>query len=326
LPTRRALLRTALIAAGVPVIMGAGRQDDYPDRAATIVVPFAPGSAADGIARLCAQLLTQRLGQSFIVENIGGASGTIGTARVAHAAPDGYTLVMGSGATVTVDPFLFKSMPYDSVKDLVPIATCGDSPMVVAVPAVSPFHSLAELVAAAKAKPGTLSFGSGGAGSAAHIAAEVFQWRTGTKLVHIPYRGVAASVPDLVASRLDVLFVSYPAVEPVVHAGSVRVLAVASENRSNLVPNAPTAAEEGVKGFVLSTWNGLMGPRGLPASIVTKLNAAVNAILTDPAVIVRLAAMGMAPIPGTPEAFARRIEDELVEMAKLMKVANITAN
>ena len=131
---------------------------------------------------------------------------------------------------------------------------------------------------------------------------------------------------DLVAQRLDVLFVSYPAVEPVDHAGSVRVLAVASENRSNLVPNAPTAAEEGVKGFVLSTWNGLMGPRGLPASIVTKLNAAVNAILTDPAVIARLAAMGMAPIPGTPEAFARRIEDELVEMAKLVKVANITAN
>jgi tripartite-type tricarboxylate transporter receptor subunit TctC len=318
--------RAVLLGATIPGRAWAAPEADYPTRSVTIIVPFAPGSAADGMTRLCAQLLTQRLSQSFIVENIAGASGTIGTARVARAEPDGYTLVIGSSATITVAPFLFKKLPYDSMRDLVPVATLGDSPMVVAVPRASPFRSLAELVAAAKAKPGVLSFGSGGAGSAAHIAAEVFQWKTGTSFVHIPYRGVAAAVPDLVAGRLDALFVSYPAVQPMAHGGAIRVLAVAAEQRSSLVPDTPTAAEAGVNDYVLSAWNGLMAPRGIDAVIVARLNAALNAILTDQEVVKRLAGMGMAPIPGSPEEFTQRIEHELVEMGELTKIAKITAD
>lgn len=326
---RRTLLGTAcaaLVGATIPRRASAGPDDTYPNRTVTIILPFAPGSAADGITRLCAQSLTQRFGQSFIVENIGGASGTIGTARVARAEPDGYTLVIGSSATITVAPNLFRKLPYDPVKDLVPIVTLGDSPMVVAVARDAPFHTLGELVAAAKAKPGMLSFGSGGSGSAAHIAAEIFQWKTATKLVHVPYRGVAAAVPDLIAGRLDALFVSYPAVEPMAHSGAIRVLAVAAKQRSSLVPDAPTAAEAGVNGFELSAWNGLMAPLGTPAASIAKLNTALNAILADPALVKRLAGMGMAPIPGSPEAFADRIRNELVEMDELTKVARIAAD
>jgi tripartite-type tricarboxylate transporter receptor subunit TctC len=326
---RRTLLGAAcaaLVGVAIPRRAWAGPDDTYPNRTVTIILPFAPGSAADGMTRLCAQALAQRFGQSFIVENIGGASGTIGTARVARAEPDGYTLVIGSSATITVAPYLFKKLPYDPVKDLVPIVTLGDSPMVVAVARDAPFHTLAELVAAAKAKPGTLSFGSGGSGSAAHIAAEIFQWKTATKLVHVPYRGVAAAVPDLIAGRLDALFVSYPAVEPMAHSGAIRVLAVAAKQRSNLVPDTPTAAEAGVNGFELSAWNGLMAPVGTPGAIIAKLNAALNAILADPALVKRLAGMGMAPIPRSPEAFTVRIRNELVEMDELTKVARITAD
>lgn len=327
--TRRIVLHAsgvALLLTTMPRRGWADQAVDYPKRPVTIILPFAPGSAGDGMARLCAQVLTQHLGQSFVVENIGGASGTIGTARVARAAPDGYMLVVASDATITVDPFLLKHMPYDPLKDLVPIATMGDSPMVVAVPAASPIHTLAELVAAAKARPDKLSFGSGGVGSAAHIAGEVFQWKTGTRFVHVPYRGVAASVPDLIAGRLDVLFVSYPSVEPAARGGSVRVLAVASAARSPLVPGVPTAAEAGVDGYVRSTWSGLMGPAGLPQPIVTKLNSVVNAILTDPDVVKRLAGMGIAPIPSSPVQFHQRIVDEWAEMEQLTKVAKITAD
>ncbi|GAA4329392.1 tripartite tricarboxylate transporter substrate binding protein [Pigmentiphaga soli] len=298
----------------------------YPSQPVTIVVPFAAGSAADGMTRLCAQELTRKLGQSFVVENIGGASGTIGTDKVARSAPDGYNLVIASGATVTVAPYLFPNLPYDP-KRLVPVSTMGDSPIVVAVPAKSPIRSLAELVAAARAAPGKLSFGSGGSGSAAHIAAEVFQWKTGTRFTHVPYRGVAASVPDLAAGRLDALFVSYPAVRPMTQAGSIRVLAVASEKRSDMVGmQVPTAAEAGVKDYVQSAWNGLMGPAGLPDEIVSKLNAALNEILRDPAIVKRLAGMGMTPIPGTPAEFAKRIDDETGEMQALTKITNISAN
>lgn len=299
---------------------------DYPVRPVNIVLPFSAGSAADAISRLCAQALAQKFGQSFIVENIGGAGGVIGTGKVAHLPADGYNLVVASAATVVVAPFLFRKLPYDPGR-LVPIATMGDSPVVVVVPVKSSIHTLAGLVAAAKAAPGKLSFGSGGSGSAAHIAGELFQWKTGTRFTHVPYRGVGASVPDLVANRINVLFSSYPSVRAMVQAGSLRVLAVASDKRSELVGmNVPTAAEAGVKGYIQSAWNGLMGPAGLPDDVVNKLNAALNEILHTPATVKRLAGMGMAPIPGTPAEFAKRIADETAEMRALTKIVKITKN
>jgi len=298
----------------------------YPSRPVEIILPFSAGSAADAISRLCAQALSQKFGQSFIVENVAGAGGVIGTGKVAHLPPDGYNLVVASAATVVMAPFLYHKLPYDPAR-LVPIGTMGDSPVVVTIPAKSKIHTLAELVAAAKAAPGKLSFGSGGSGSAAHIAGEMFQWKTGTHFTHVPYRGVGAAVPDLVAGRINALFSSYPSVRAMVQAGSLRVLAVASHQRSDLVGmNIPTAAEAGVKGYIQSAWNGLMGPAGLPAGIVDKLNAALNEILHDPATVKRLAGMGMVPIPGTPAELAKRIADETAEMRALTKIVKITKN
>lgn len=321
------LLAAALLPAGAMAQAPAGDPAaSYPTRSVRIVVPFAPGSATDTITRITAQLLTEALGQSFVVENLGGAGGVTGSAQVARAAPDGYTLLAGSGAPLTVNPFLIPKMPYDPVRDFQPIIAAGDSPMVVAVKADAPYKSLGDLVAAAKAKPGGLTYGSGGNGSAAHIAAEVFKWKTGTDLVHVPYKGVAASVPDLAAGRLDALFSSYPSVQPLVASGALRVLAVAADKPSALVPGAPTAAQAGVKDYVLSTWNGLFAPAGTPRAIVDKLNAAVAKGLSAPAVRAKLAGAGMEPLLGSPEDLAQRVKAELAEMETLMKVSKIKAD
>jgi tripartite-type tricarboxylate transporter receptor subunit TctC len=235
-------------------------------------------------------------------------------------------LLAASGAPITVNPFLVDKLPYDPMRDFVPITTVGDSPMVVAVSKSASFNSLGDLVAAAKAKPGALTYGSGGNGSAAHIAAEIFKWKTGTDFLHVPYKGVGLAVPDLLGGRLDALFVSYPAVRPMTEAGNVRILAVATARRSPLVPGAPTAAEAGVKDYVLSTWNGLMAPTGTPRPILERLNTLTTQLLRTPDVVTRLAAMGMEPIPSSQEEFAARIKEELTTIGRLVKVARIKAD
>jgi tripartite-type tricarboxylate transporter receptor subunit TctC len=318
-----------IASAAYPLASSAQRDDEartYPNRPVRIVVPFAPGSATDTVMRLLASLLTEQLKQQFVVENVSGAGGITGTLRVARSAPDGYTLLAASGAPITVNPFLIDKLPYDPMRDFVPVTTVGDSPMVVAVSRSSSFNSLGELVAAAKAKPGVLTYGSGGNGSAAHIAAEIFKWKTGTDFLHVPYKGVGLAVPDLVGGRLDALFVSYPAVRPMTEAGNVRILAVAAARRSPLVPGAPTAAEAGVKDYVVSTWNGLMAPAGTPRAIVDRLNTAATQLLRNSDVVKRLAAMGMEPIPGSPEEFAAHIKDEFTTMGRLVKVVKIKAD
>jgi tripartite-type tricarboxylate transporter receptor subunit TctC len=328
--TRRFLLLLVLTAFTCPTLSWAQLEGDeaktYPNRVVRIVVPFAPGSATDTVMRLLASLLSEQLKQQFVVENVSGAGGITGTLRVARSAPDGYTLLAASGAPITVNPYLIDKLPYDPMRDFIPITTVGDSPMVVAVSRISPFNSLGELVAAAKAKPGALTYGSGGNGSAAHVAAEIFKWKTGTDFLHVPYKGVGLAVPDLVGGRLDALFVSYPAVRPMKEAGNVRVLAVAAARRSPLVPGAPTAAEAGVKDYVVSTWNGLMAPAGTPRSIIERLNAATTQLLRNADVVKRLAAIGMEPIPGSPEEFAAHIKDEFTTMGRLVKVARIKAD
>ena len=327
---RRFLLLLALAAFTCPTLSWAQREGDeaktYPNRVVRIVVPFAPGSATDTVMRLLASLLSEQLKQQFVVENVSGAGGITGTLRVARSAPDGFTLLAASGAPITVNPYLIDKLPYDPMRDFVPITTVGDSPMVVAVSRSSSFNSLGELVAAAKAKPGALTYGSGGNGSAAHIAAEIFKWKTGTDFLHVPYKGVGLAVPDLVGGRLDALFVSHPAVRPMTEAGNVRVLAVAAARRSPLVPGAPTAAEAGVKDYVVSTWNGLMAPAGTPRSIIERLNTATTQLLRNADVVKRLAAIGMEPIPGSPEEFAAHIKDEFNTMGRLVKVARIKAD
>jgi tripartite-type tricarboxylate transporter receptor subunit TctC len=320
------VVTAAFIAMGIvpePLLAQDTASVTFPNKPVRIVVPFSPGSATDAIIRICAQLLTEQFGQAFVVENLGGAGGVMGSAQVARAAPDGHTLLAGSGAPITVNPYLIDNVPYDPIRDFAPITTIADSPMVVVVPKDSPIHSLKNLIDAAKANPGKLNYGSGGSGSAAHIAAEIFKWKTGTNLTHVPYRGVAAAVPDLVAGRLNVLFVSYPAVQPLAQSGALRLLAVATDKRSPLVPGAPTSAEQGVDDYVLSTWNGLMAPAKTSRTIIDKLNTALNKILRDRDVVARLAEMGSVPIPSTTDEFALRIRNELSEMEQLVKVAKI---
>ncbi|MGZ8201857.1 MAG: Bug family tripartite tricarboxylate transporter substrate binding protein [Burkholderiales bacterium] len=298
----------------------------YPNRPVRIVIPFGPGSATDSIMRLLAPLLSEQLKQPFVVENVGGAGGVTGTLRVARSAPDGYTLLAASGAPITVNPYLVDKLPYDPLRDLVPITTVGDSPIVVAVNRSSSFNTLADLLSAAKAKPGALTYGSGGNGSAAHIAAEIFKWKTGTDFLHVPYKGVGPAVPDLVGGRLDALFVSYPAVRPMAEAGNVRILAVAAARRSSLVPGAPTAAEGGVNDYVLSAWNGLMAPAATPRAILDRLNTVTTQLLRNPDLVKRLAVMGMEPIPSSQDEFAARIREEFNTMGRLVKFAKIKAD
>ncbi len=329
-PSRRGFL----VAASVPMLTAtmpawAQRETEdvrsYPSRPVRIILPFGPGSASDSVMRILATVLTEQTKQPFVVENVGGAGGITGTQRVAKASPDGYTLLAAAGASITVAPFLVEKLPYDPMRELVPITTVGDSPIVVAVRSGT-YATLAALIAASKAKPGVLNYGSGGNGSAAHIAAEIFKLRTSTDMIHIPFKGVGPAVPELLAGRLDALFVSYPAVRSMVEAGSLKVLAVATAKRSPLVPGAPTASEAGLDGYVLSTWNGLMAPAGTPRAILDKLNIAVNSVLRSPDIVSRLATLGMEPIPSTQEEFAARLKEEYQTMGTLIKTAKIKAD
>lgn len=295
----------------------------YPDRTVRVVLPFAPGGAIDQMARVASQMLTTRLGQSFVVETKPGAGGVLGTSLVVHAPADGYTLLAASASAITIAPLMHAAMPYDPEKDLQPIVMLGDSPIAVVVRRDSPLRTLADLIAAAKARPGKLSFGSAGIGSAAHLGGELFKWRAGVDLLHVPYRGVSLAEIDLLGGRLDVMFVNYSVVHPQVQTGNLRVLAIAAEKRLAGQLQFPTAAELGVSGYVIGNWNGLMAPANTPPAIIALLNRIVVEGFHDPALLARMAEMGMEPVTGSPEAFAKHIRREVVQMKALMTAADI---
>jgi tripartite-type tricarboxylate transporter receptor subunit TctC len=324
---RRSLLQgtvlwaaTAAAGARARAQSGAG---SYPDHTVRVVLPFAPGGAIDQMARVASQMLTRRLGQSFVVEIKPGAGGVLGTSTVVHAPADGYTLLAASASAITIAPLMLDRMPYDPEKDLRPIVMLGDSPIAVVVRRESPLRTLADLIASAKAAPGKLSFGSAGTGSAAHLGGELFKWRAGVDLLHVPYRGVSLAEIDLLAGRLDVMFVNYSVVHPAVQAGTLRVLAIAAEQRLPAQPQFPTAAELGVSGYVVGNWNGLMAPANTPRGIIDLLNRIVVEGFRDPALLSRMADMGMDPVTGSPDAFAQHIRQEITQMKALLAAANI---
>lgn len=295
----------------------------YPSRPVRIVLPFTPGGAIDMMARVSAQILTDKLGQSFVVENLPGAGGVTGSAQVARAAPDGYTLLAVSASATTIAPALLAKMPYDPLKDLQPVVMLGDSPMAVVVRRASPLKTLADLVSTAKARPGGLSYGSAGSGTAAHLGGEMFKWRTATDILHVPYKGVSPAQTDLLSGILDVMFVNYSVVQPAVRSGDLRVLAIAAEKRSALLPDLQTAREAGVDGYVMSAWNGLMAPAGTPPAIIRKLSETLLAALQEPAIKARMATVGMEPVLSTPEVFAAYLKEETVQMRDLIRAAKI---
>ena len=293
----------------------------FPAKPARLVVPFPPGGPLDATGRLIAQHLTERWGQSVVVENKPGAGGNIGADFVAKSPPDGYTVVMGALSTHAVNPSLYAKMPYDAQKDFAPITLIAITPNVLVVNPDLPVHSVKELVAYAKARPGKLSFGSGSIGSAGHLAGELFKVDAGIDIVHVPYKGAAPATQALLAGDTQLMFDNLANAMAQVKAGKLRALAVTTAQRSKLAPELPTMAEAGLPGFDISTWYGLFAPAGTPPDVVTKWNADVTAMLRTPDMRDRLLAQGAEPAPDTPAEFARFVTTEAAKYARIVKAS-----
>ena len=293
----------------------------YPTKPVKLVVPFPPGGSLDIAGRLIAQKLTEMWGQSVVVENKPGAGGNIGADFVAKSPADGYTILLGALSTHAVNPSLYKTMPYDAVRDFAPITLIAITPNVLVVNASLPVNSAKEFIAYAKANPGKLSFGSGSNGSAGHLAGELFKVETNTDAVHVPFKGGAPATQALLAGDTQFMFDNLANAMAQVKAGKIKALAVTTAQRSSLVPELPTMAEAGLAGFDISTWYGLFAPAGTPPAIVAKWNADVTKILKSPDVRAKLIADGADPSPDTPEQFREFIARELAKYARIVKAS-----
>jgi tripartite-type tricarboxylate transporter receptor subunit TctC len=292
-----------------------------------IIVPFTPGGSTDVLARAIGLELSKALGQPVVIENVPGAGGSIGAEKVAKSPADGHTLLMGHIGTLAINPSLYRKLGYDPQRSFTPVAWMARVPNVLVVNASVPARNLQELIALAKAKPGQLSYGSGGNGSAAHTTMEYLKMQTGTSFLHIPYRGTGPSVNDLVAGQIQVLFTGIPALLTHIKSGRMRALAVSSPRRLALLPDVPTVAESdvaGTKGFEADQWYGLMAPAGTPADVVALLNQQVNKALSSEEVRARLAAEGAEATPATPQAFGQLIAKEIPRWDRVIKSARIT--
>lgn len=301
----------------------AARAQQYPARPIRLICPFAAGGSTDALSRLSAQILTEKLGQSTVVENITGAGGVVGASKLMEAPADGYTLMGGTPGPITNNPHLMKSLPYDVMRDLAPVVFVGDSPGVLVVHKSSRFHSVADLVAASKTMRGGLTMASGGVGSFSHLAAELFRWRSGAEMTHVPYRGTAPAAADILAGRADFMFENYPSVQPWIASGDFRVLGVGLPRRFSLLPNVPTMAEEGVVDCEASSWFGLFTRAGAPEAAIQAVNAAVNAGLRTPAVLAKLTELGVEATGGTAAAFRALVAKRLEEMGQVVRAAGI---
>src|SRR6476659_5663440 len=312
----KGLLVALLVAIAMPAFSQA-----FPAKTARLVVPFPPGGPLDATGRAIAQKLTEAWGQSVVVENKPGAGGNIGADFVAKSAPDGYTVVMGALSTHAVNPSLYARMPYDAQKDFAPITLVAITPNVLVVNPDLPVHSVKELIAYAKARPGKLSFGSGSIGSAGHLAGELFKVDAGVDMVHVPYKGAAPATQALLAGDTQLMFDNLASAMSQVKAGKLRALAVTTAQRSTLAPDLPTMAEAGVPGFDIVTWFGLFAPAGTPPEIIAKWNADVTRILNAPEMRDRLIAQGAEPAPTSPAEFAQFVADELARYARIVKAS-----
>lgn len=300
--------------------IGNSAAQPYPSRPVKIVIGFTPGGGVDINARLLAAELTKILGQSVIVENKPGAGTNIAAESVAKSAPDGYTLFFNSPA-MAINMSLYKNPGYDIQKDYVPVSVFSDSTNILVVPASLPVKTPKELVALAREKPGALNFSSAGAGSTQHLAGELFKLRTGTQMVHVPYRGSAPSIAALLSAEVQLSFVNPLAIGPHVKSGRLRALAVAGPKRAALLPEVPTMKEAGVEGVEVPLWFGLLAPRGTPREIVATLAAGVQRAAKDPETRKRLEEQGGEPVGGTPEEFAALLREEVLKWAEVVKVS-----
>ncbi|OUM03978.1 Bug family tripartite tricarboxylate transporter substrate binding protein [Variovorax sp. JS1663] len=323
-PLRRALL-LALALGTAAALPAAHAQSAWPNKPIKVVVNFPPGGAADTIARAISQPLQDALGQPVLIENRGGANGNIGGENVARAAPDGYTLLMSSGGMVSVNPHLYPKMSFDPAKDLVPVAAAARVLVyLVAKPSLPP-QNIKEFIDYVKERPGKLSYGSPGTGSSPHLAGEMFKSQAGLYAVHVPYRGAAPALQDLLAGQLDFYFDPGIGLNQV-KAGKLRLLAVGSPRRSPQFPDVPTLDEVGLKGFDADTVFGFYAPAGTPAPIITRLNTEINKILATPAVKERIANLGGEALPGTPAAFHDRAMADSTRFGAIIKERKILAD
>jgi tripartite-type tricarboxylate transporter receptor subunit TctC len=300
--------------------------DDYPTRPVRIVVPFAPGGSTDVVARVLAEKLGTELKGSFIVDNRAGAGGNIGADAVAKSAPDGYTLLMATTGVLAINQHLYKSMSYDPDRDFTPVSYTSLITNILVVNPDVAARSPAELVSLAKAKPGSLTFASSGAGSSTHLSGELFKALAAVDILHVPYKGSSQALIDVMAGQVTMLFDNAPSALPFVQQGKLRALAVTSTRRLPNLPDIPTLEEAGVKGYESLSWSGLVAPAGTPRAVIAKLNAAIDRILKMEDVRARFAALGVEPVGGPPEAFARHVRTESEKWGKVVRAANIAVN
>lgn len=306
----------ALLAVAAPVNASA---QNYPVRPIRLIVPQAPGSASDTVSRMIAAELTRQLGQQVVVDNRPGGALTIGIEMVVKAPADGYTIGFGPVGALAISPNMVRKLPYHVEKDLHPIAQLAANQMLLAVSPTVPLKSVRELVAYAKQNPGKLLNASSGNGTPGHVGFELFKFMTGTRIVHVPYKGGAAGIADLISGQVHLMMESQNSITPHAKAGRVRGLAVTGDRRSSALPDLPTIAEAGVPGYEASTWNGIVAPAGVPKAVVAKLNSEINKALATPTLRERFAAIGAEPTIGTPEQFGALIRRENAKWAEVVR-------
>jgi tripartite-type tricarboxylate transporter receptor subunit TctC len=320
-------IRSSLAAfVALTTIGAASAQPTYPAKPIRYVVPFPAGGPLDIVARAIGQELNRSWGQPVIVDNRPGAGGNIGAELVAKSPPDGYTILMGAVSTHAINPTLYTRVAYDPIKDFAPITLITSVPNVLVVHPSVPAKTVSELIAVAKAKPGQLNFASGSTGSAGHLAGELFKTMAGVDMVHVPYKGAAPAVVDLIAGHVSLMFDNMSSALPTIKSGRVRAIAVTTLKRSPMLPQLPTISEAGLRGFDVSTWFGVFAPGGTPPDIVSKLNTEIVRILSTAEMKERLAQLGAEPAGGKPEEFAAFIRSEIPKYAKVIRASGAKAD
>jgi tripartite-type tricarboxylate transporter receptor subunit TctC len=314
-------MRRIAVAVALALLATSAPAQDYPGRPITLIVPYAAGGGNDVMARIVAERMSRTLGQQIVIENKGGAGGSIATRQIAKAAPDGYTLGLGGTGTLAINPTLYPNVGYDPRRDFAPVGLIASSALVVLVNPSVAARSVGELIALGKREPGKLNYASAGAGSGIHLGSELFATMAGVSLTHIPYKGSSPALTDLIGGHVAIYFSSLPPAIALVREGKVRALAVTGPKRSESFPALPTVAEAALPGYEAVLHYGIVAPAGTPRAIVDKLNAALNAALAESEVRARIVADGAEPLPGTPEDYAADIDREETKWSKIVKLS-----